>query len=97
MPSDRSDTDRCVEYCRCAWCGKVFDSDAEQASSKIHPDVLRTLRATLHHLPGGHAPALQADLANLSMEGGRQLLAAVRHLQSQADSERQKRRRGQMF
>ncbi|HBP22636.1 MAG TPA: hypothetical protein DEA08_33260 [Planctomycetes bacterium] len=61
------------------------------------PDVLRALRAALLRLPGGRSPHLQRDVGELSAEGARSLLGVIRHLQAAADSERQKRRRGQFW
>ncbi len=65
--------------------------------SKPHPDVLRALRAELHSLPGGRSPHLQRDVGELSHGGARALLDVIRHLQASAESERQKRRRGQFW
>jgi len=83
--------------CGCPHESRLRAEDLKPPESKVHPDVLRTLRAMLHRLPGGHAPALQRDLAGLSREGGRMLLSAIRHLESERDSERQKRRQGRFF
>ena len=68
---------------------------ADQAGP--HPDVLRALRVELSRLPGGHSTHLQRDLGELSAEGARTLLSVIRHLVASADSERQKRRRGQFW